>query len=125
MIKRVAGILAVSTFFAFGCGDSTLPSPTQPLIRPTPTPSLVPVVRSVEPNTTHYFGDWIIHGSNFGPNPIATFESSGLVIRLDLEEELLSYVVVTVPRATAPGAYTPCIETVNGKGCGSFLVTVK
>jgi len=129
MFKRSLGIFTVSTLLAFGCSQS----PTEPRLQVTPPPtrppaSLVPVVVSAEPSANYYppSAGWIIRGLHFVPGPQATFESRTSVIRLHLEENTFrgELVGVTVPPGTAAGTYTPCVETINGKGCGSFLVTV-
>lgn len=136
MIKGTLGILAASTLFVLGCGDTPTqpPFPTpfataSPTRTPTPTPSSAPVVASAEATLKYYpgLGGWIIRGSHLFPDPIATFESGGSVIELWLEETTFSggFVGVVVPIGTAPGMYTPCVETIYGKGCGSFLVTVE
>jgi hypothetical protein len=132
MFKRTLGILTASTLLAFGCGDNQ--SPTEPQLQvtplptptPAPNPSLVPVVTSAEPTTIYYGNGWIIRGSNFVPDPKAYFESGQSVIELFLEENTFrgEFVGVVIPPGTAPGAYTPCVETINGKGCGSFVVTL-
>ena len=140
MIRKALAVFAAAALWTLGCSDD--PSPTQPnpiqptpnvLPTPTPTPgpdpSRAPVVTSAERTTFYYPTDrgWIIRGSNFIPDPVATFESAGSVIHLSVEENTFrgELVGVTVPRNTPPGPYTPCVATVNGKGCGSFVVTVE
>jgi len=70
---------------------------------------------------------WIIRGFHFVPEPKATFESARFVIRLHVEVSTLrgDLVRVTLPPGARAGSYAPCVETVNGKGCGSFLVLVR
>lgn len=123
LIRQSIATLAVSTIFVLGCSDSS--SPTEPTLRqPIPAASLAPVVQSVDERPTDYY-QWVIRGSNLRPNTRATFESSGSVIRLEISDNFDDErVPVAAPRGTAPGAYTPCVETDSGKGCGSFLVTV-
>lgn len=127
MAKTTLGILAVSTLSMLGCGES----PTQPRV-PTPTPataSLVPVVTSAVPaddRKPNLRGSWTLRGSNFRPAPSVSFEAGGSVILLAFADQFGDdYVVAWIPAGTEPGAYTPCVRTIYGKGCGPFLVTVK
>jgi len=125
MIKTTIGLIAISAVVASGCGDSSLPTESTSA-RPTPTSlSLAPIVERVD-RGRRFYSQWIFRGRNLGPDPIATFESAGSVIRLDRTDfsSQDDSVSVLVPWGTAPGAYTPCVRTVNGKGCGNFLVTV-
>jgi hypothetical protein len=122
MIKTTIGLIAVAASFAFGCGDSS--SPTEPPPgQPTPAASHAPVVESVERGRL-YRSQWVLRGANFRPEPKVTFESGGLVIHLQSDNFSDDYAAFEVPLVTAPGTYTPCVKTVNGKGCGNFLVTV-
>ena len=120
MKTRTLGILTVSTLLVSGCAGPTEPRPT--------SSAFLPVVTSVENNTdSQCYCEWILHGSRFEPDPKVTFESGGSVISLDV---MLTYpdansLGVGWPGVTPPGTYTPCVQTANGKGCGTFLVTVK
>ncbi len=139
MIWKTLAVFAAAALMTVGCDDDgwspTRPNPNQPTpnILPTPTPgpdpSRVPVVTSAERTTLYYPSDrgWIIRGSNFVPAPVATFEFAGSVILLYGEEDTFrgELVGITVPSGTPPGPYTPCVATVNGKGCGNFVVTVE
>jgi hypothetical protein len=139
MIQKVLAILAASAVLAIGCSDD--PSPTQPntnqptpnlVPTPTPTPrpdpSRAPVVTSAEPTTTIYpgAGGWLIHGSFFVPDPVVTFESGASVITpsVELSTARGEVVGVWIRPGDAPGSYTPCVSTFNGKGCGNFVITV-
>lgn len=130
MIRSRLALLATSALFVVGCGDT--PAPTQPLDpnratpTPVPTPSLVPVVTSAEP-TKQYYGlnGWLIHGSHFLLEERVTFESGGSQIELELEEQGRPDFIGGVLPATPPGMYSVCVETIHGKGCSRFLVTVE
>jgi hypothetical protein len=138
MIRKALAVFAAAALWTLGCSDG--PSPTQPNpilptpnVLPTPTPaspdpSRAPVVTSAERTTLYYPSSrgWIIRGSNFFPDPVATFESAGSVFLLIGEESTFQgeLVGVTVPSGTPAGPYTPCVATVNGKGCGNFVITV-
>ena len=138
MIRKTLSLFAAAALWTLGCSDSSSPTqpnpiPPTPNVLPTPTPgadpSRAPVVTSAERTTLYYPSDrgWIIRGSNFIPAPVATFESAGSVILLYGEEDTFygELVGVTVPPNTPPGPYTPCVATINGKGCGNFVVTVE
>lgn len=135
MIKKCLGLFALSALFV-GCGDTLAPTQPQnlaPLATPVPTrtpgpnPALAPIVTSAEP-TTRYYGrpGWIIRGSHFLLDEKVTLESGRSVIELGLEEVgRPDFIGVLLPPGTAPGMYAPCVETIHGKGCGNFLVTVE
>lgn len=138
MIRKTLAIFAAAALWNLGCSDDpspTQPNPIQPTpnVLPTPTPgpdpSRAPVVTSAERTTSYYPSNagWIIRGSNFVPDPVATFESAGSVILLSVEENTFrgELVGITVPSGTPAGLYTPCVATFNGKGCGNFVVTVE
>ncbi len=135
MTRTTVGILMASAILVMSCDDQavpTQPTSSQPTVgvapTPTPDPSLAPVVTRAEPTNLFYpgFGGWYIYGSHFVPDPIATFESGASVITLSVELSTFEGEVMggVLPRGTAPGNYTPCVTTPNGKGCGSFQVTV-
>ncbi len=122
MFKQTLGILGASVLFVVGCGDKA--APTQPVVA---SPSYVPVVTSAEP-TQYYFGaGWILHGSYLYSASNVTLESGNSTIRMNLEESTPagSFIGVSLPEGAPPGAYTPCVRTLWGKGCGGFLVTVE
>ncbi len=138
MIRNALAMLALSTVLALGCSDDpspTQPNPIQPTpnVLPTPTPSpdpsRAPVVTSAEPTTTIYpgVGGWLIYGSHFVPDPVVTFESGASVITVSVELSTArgEVVGVWIRPGLAPGTYSPCVATFNGKGCGNFLITVE
>ena len=125
-MRRVLSVLGVFVVVTFStgsrCNEVTGPGPT-----PTPSSnsSAVPVVERVEPDIYDEGGGWLIHGRNFKPNPIATFESGGSAIRLLIVLSYPNGALLKVRSPSKPGAYAPCVTTIYGKGCGNFLVTVK
>jgi hypothetical protein len=126
-MRKVLSVLGVFVIVTFGtgsrCNEVTGPDRTP---TPSPTTSLVPVVTGVEPSekVSNYYDAWAIVGHHLAPGPIATLESGGSVIQLFvLYERPTGEYLVVVPNGT-PGAYTPCVRTSHGKGCGNFLVTV-
>jgi hypothetical protein len=118
MIRQALGILTASILLVVGCGESQ--SPTEP----TPASSAIPIVLSARAYYSR--SEWIIRGSHFTPNPRATLEAAGAVIRVSVSDDFRDdYVIITIPSGTASGAYKPCVTTVNGKGCGSFELKVR
>ena len=61
------------------------------------------------------------------PDPVVTFESGASVMTLGVELSTArgEVVGVWIRPGSAPGSYTPCVSTFNGKGCGNFLITVE
>lgn len=136
MIRKTLGLFAVSILFVLGCGDTlaptqprtTTPFPTPlPTRTPGPNPALAPVVTSAEPTTRYYgYPGWIIRGSHFLVDEKVTLESGSSVIVLQLEDlGSPDFIGAYLQPGAAPGPYTLCVETINGKGCGNFLVTVE
>ena len=102
---------------------------TGPDLAPTPLNSTaLPVVTSVEQGPWDE-NTWLIHGINFKPSPIATFESDSSVIPLFITVNPPNGTLLRVVGTTAmkPGTYAPCVRTNYGKGCGSgsSLIIVK